>query len=128
MPIGVYERTPDMQTGKRKPWCGFPSKAAFYKKYELLIEKDYVTPLRVVTVNLPYAMLEQIEDFKGILYGSRSEAVRKYVMDGIQRDLELIRLLSGDFEERRELFPENATQFTDRWGITWNIGRAIENV
>ena len=128
MPSGVYERTPDMETGKRKPWCGYESKNEFYRKYQLLINREYDTPLKIVTVNIPYVLLEQIEKFKEVLYSSRSEAVRLYVMQGIQRDLELIRLLSGDFEQRREMFPENASQFTDRWGITWNIGRAVENV
>ena len=115
---------------ERKTWdvCGIESKNEFYRKYKILVKKGYKTPLRVITINLPYIILEQIEGFRDILYASRSEAVRVYVMQGVQRDLELLRLLKGDFEERRNIFPENATQFTDRWGITWNIGRAIENV
>ena len=131
MPSGVYERTPDMKTGKSaQDWnvSGFKSKNQFYEKFKLVIQKKYKTPLRIVTVNLPYSLIKQMDDFKEILYGSRSEAVRLYVIQGVQRDLELLRLLNGDFEVNERMFPENCNQFTDRWGITWNIGRAIENV
>ena len=122
MPKGIYPRENSFEV------AGFKTKTEFYRKYKLLIQKKYTTPLRIVTVNLPYSLIKQMDDFKEILYGSRSEAVRLYVIQGVQRDLELLRLLNGDFEVNERMFPENCNQFTDQWGITWNIGRAIENV
>ena len=121
MPKGVYER-------ENCGLNGFDSKTAFYKKYKLIMQKKYKSPMRVITINLPYPVIKQLDDFKGVLYPSRSEATRRYIMQGVQRDLEFLRLLNGDFEVNEEMFPETDHLFTDEWGITWYIGRAIDRV
>ena len=85
----------------------------------------------VITINLPRPVIDSIDDLLGVLYASRSEAIRFYSMRCLGGDLELINQMSGDYTSMKPevLFEEDGENyFIDKKGKTWFVGKALERV
>ena len=84
----------------------------------------------ILTINLPEPVLDRIDSLLGVLYQSRSQAIRYYCMRQLEADLEFIHKMEGDFTTKETvLFEEGGEQyFVDEKGVIWFVGRAHENV
>jgi len=92
---------------------------------------EFKSNYKVLTINLPECVIDAIDSMLGILYASRSEAIRYYIMRSLQADLTLVNSMNGDFKPFTELnlFNENGENyFVDKKNKIWFVGKAHENV